>query len=224
MPRGYSITTVRYSTHLTEEEWLRILYAMTVPCSVRELTEITETERHTAEVVRFKVLSVISSLQENTKLQGQTRLYHFSVKSSKKGQKRLKSDVNGTFHALIVEDTDGNCIGMAAYPGTVSVTYGYGNQCTVTVSEDVMKWLKEHNASETVVVNNDTDTSISWNSFISKFRGIATKYLNEYIQWFCYLRNAEVIGKNEEEIVEELWKTVNDYERKVSNRSFRKRE
>ncbi len=87
MPRGYSIGTTRGSTHLTDDQWLDILNAMTAPCSVREISERAGIERHTAEVVRFKVLAAISSLQENTMLQGPTQLHHFSVKSSGKGQK-----------------------------------------------------------------------------------------------------------------------------------------
>ena len=112
MPRGYSLSTIRDSTHLTDENWLKILHAMTAPCSVREISERTGIERHTAEVVRFKVLDAISSLQENTVLQGKTQLHHFSVKSSGKGQKSSEKRISGLFHALIVEDSDGKCIGM----------------------------------------------------------------------------------------------------------------
>ena len=113
---------------------------------------------------------------------------------------------------------------MAALPGTVSVSYGYGSQCTITVSENVMQWLKERNAAESSVADDNTETAIAWHRFIGPFKGIATKYLDEYIQWFCFLRNAEVIGKMKEDIVDELWKMVNKQERNVSNRSYRNRQ
>ena len=46
--------TIRSSTHLTEENWHTILHAMTAPCSVKEISERTGIERHTAEVVSYE--------------------------------------------------------------------------------------------------------------------------------------------------------------------------
>ena len=87
-----------------------------------------------------------------------------------------------------------------------------------------MKWQKERNAAESSVADGDTETARAWHRFIKPFKGIATKYLDEYIQWFCFLRNAEVIGKNKKDIVSDLWKLLNDAPQTVSNRSFRRRD
>jgi hypothetical protein len=46
---------------------------MTGPCSVRELTEATGLERHTAEAIRMKVLFAIASAQESIRGYGLAR-------------------------------------------------------------------------------------------------------------------------------------------------------
>ena len=90
MPRGYSIGTIRDSTHLTDDQWLEILHAMTAPCSVREISERTGIERHTAEVVRFKVLSAISDSQQSVTVGNSVELCYTPVKYSEKGIRNAK--------------------------------------------------------------------------------------------------------------------------------------
>ena len=56
--------TIRSSTHLTEENGHTILHAMTAPCSVKEISERTGIERHTAEVVSYekRLIFIVSIL------------------------------------------------------------------------------------------------------------------------------------------------------------------
>lgn len=88
MPRGYFNCSIRDSCKLSEEQWRKVFTAMTRPCTVRELTEATGLDRHTAEAIRMKVLFAIASAQKNIQLSKPTVLYHSVVKTSKKGAKK----------------------------------------------------------------------------------------------------------------------------------------
>ena len=218
MPRGYPQNSIRESCSLSDEQWRKVLTAMTGPCSVRELTEATGLERHTAEAIRMKVLFAIASAQESIQLSKPSVLYHSTVKTSQKGVKQGFSSEKGRFHALILQDESGLCVGTSVPPGSIAVQIGLMQQRSVTVTNAVFDWMRSHNGEEAGLGDDNSATLIAWCSFLMHFRGIATKYLDKYVAWFCFLRSAEVIGKKTENIACELWALINETERTVSNR------
>lgn len=220
MPRGYSICSIRESTSLSEEQWMLVLNMMTAPCSVKGLSEGTGIERHTAEVIRYKVLSAISDFQQSVTVGNSVELCYTPVKYSEKGIRNAKKRPKWHMEAVFATDSEGNCIGKAVQSSDTEATVYDG----VNLMTEVKNWLSDHRVTSAHIQDSNCDTITAWDKFISGFRGISSKYLTEYVNWFCYLRQKEVIGKNKKDIVSELWTLLNNTPQTVSNRSFRKRE
>lgn len=132
-------------------------------------------------------------------------------------QKKGYSKENSNYHVLILEDENGSCIGISAPPGSVKYERVGFHQYETEFSESVSMWLKNHNAAN---VRFEEDKLIEWDEFLMHFRGIATKYLDKYVAWFCFLRQqkVEVMGKTKENIACDLWALINVTERTASNR------
>lgn len=215
MPRGYGTGTIRDSTSLTQAEWKRILNLMTAPCTIAQMTE-AGIERHTAEIVRAKTLAAIVAVQTTVKLKKKAVLAFETVPEKQKRAKTVLSANNMEYQVVIAADANGNHIGTVLPAKSILKE-------TMYVSDELDDWISDHGVDESTVLDPGNDIDLAWHKFVSPFRSISMKYLNDYLQWFCYLRQQEVIGKSKKDIVNMLWKMINEQERTLSNRNFRNR-
>lgn len=218
MPLGYKSGSIRSGISLSDEQLNIVLQCMACAVTVRELCEESGLERHTADAIRFKVMYAIAQYQAGIKLENSAVLAFSSVKTSEKGAKVCVLDSKPRLKAVFAVDSTGHCIGMAGNPDSVVSGYSPDGYRRSTVDDSVKKWLFQHGITKCTVQTESTRITQSWNSFILHFKGINTKYLGLYIAWFCYLWNAEVIGKTKEDIASDLWALINKTERTVSNR------
>lgn len=201
---------------MTDEQWHSVLSLMTDSCPLSRFTEVG-ISHNTAEAVRIKIMSALVYEQEEVKLSDTVYLTFARAQNEK--TKAIMPEIieKDAFQVIIATDEYGN------YKGDVmpdkSVEIKYDNM--TYVSDLVREWLGLNGVKEFTVLPKRNETEMAWERFTSCFRGISTKYLNEYLQWFCFLRRQEVMGKSKENIVDSLWQIINKYERYISNRNFR---
>ena len=218
MPLGYKSGSIRSGISLSDEQLNIVLQCMACAVTVRELCEESGLERHTADAIRFKVMYAIAQYQEGIKLENSAVLAFSSVKTSEKGANVCVLDRKPRLQAIFATDSTGQCIGMAGNPDSVVSGYSPDGYRRSTVDDLVKEWLFQHGITKCTVQTESTRITQFWNSFILHFKGINTKYLGLYIAWFCYLWNAEVIGKTSSDIASDLLSLINQTERSVSNR------
>ena len=218
MPLGYKSGSIRSSISLSDEQMNTVLQCMTCAVTVQELCEKTGLERHTAEAIRYKVMYAIATHMYGIQLKNPAVLAFSSVKTSEKGAKVCVLDSKPRLKAIFAVDSTAQCIGISGNPDSVVSGYSPDGYRRSTVDDSVKKWLFQHGITKCTVQTESTRITQSWNSFILHFKGINTKYLGLYIAWFCYLWNAEVIGKTSSDIASDLLSLINQTERSVSNR------
>ena len=219
MPLGYKSGSIRSGISLSDEQLNIVLQCMARAVTVRELCEESGLERHTADAIRFKVMYAIAQFQAGIKLENSAVLAYSSVKTSEKGANVCVLDRKPRLQAIFATDSTGQCIGMAGNPDSVVSGYSPDGYRRSTVDDTVKEWLFQHGITKCTVQSESTRITRSWNnSFFLHFKGINTKYLGQYISWYCYLWNAEVIGKTSSDIASDLLSLINQTERSVSNR------
>ncbi len=82
MPRVSSQSTIRNTITLSDDEWQTVLSLMTGPCTISQMVK-AGIERHTAEIVRVKILSAIVQEQQQTMLKWYSKLSRISRKGPK---------------------------------------------------------------------------------------------------------------------------------------------
>ena len=218
MPLGYKSGSIRSSISLSDEQMNTVLQCMTRAVTVQELCEKTGLERHTAEAIRYKVMYAIGLHMEGIQLKNPAVVAFSSVKTSEKGANVCVLDRKPRLQAVFAVDSTAQCIGISGNPDSVVSGYSPDGYRRSTVDDSVKEWLVQHGITKCTVQSESTRITQSWNSFILHFKGINTKYLSLYIAWFCYLWNAEVIGKTSSDIASDLLSLINQTERSVSNR------
>ena len=225
MPRGYPICSIREANKLTDENWKKVLKAMTKPVSVREICKETGLERHTAEAIRRKVLYAILADQKNIDLNGKAQLRYDRVMISEKGPKKEnmpKKSLNTDSYAVFLEDKDGKCAGTTALSTEIEKETErmpfQPPQYSLRFSQRVFSWIQAHCQEWEDGREKESDLPREWNLFLGHFRGISSKYLDAYVAWFCYLHNSEVIGKKKSGMVGDMWRMIRSQTRSVSNR------
>ena len=218
MPLGYKSGSIRSGISLSDEQLNIVLQCMARAATVRELCDETGLERHTAEAIRYKVMYAIGLHMEGIQLKNPAVVAFSSVKTSEKGANVCVLDRKPRLQAIFATDSTGQCIGMAGNPDSVVSGYSPDGYRRSTVDDSVKEWLFQHGITKCTVQTESTRITQSWNSFILHFKGINTKYLGLYIAWYCYLWNAEVIGKTSSDVASDLLSLINQTERSVSNR------
>lgn len=218
MPLGYKSGSIRSGISLSDEQLNTVLQCMTRAVTVQELCEGTGLERHTADAIRYKVMYAIATHMDGIQLKNPAVVAFSSVKTSEKGAKVCVLDSKPRLKAIFAVDSTAQCIGMAGSPDSVVSGYSPDGYLRGTLSTSAKEQLLRHGITKYTVHPSSTRITDAWELFIAHFRGIATKYLGLYIAWFCYLWNAEVIGKTKEDIASDLWALINKTERTVSNR------
>lgn len=218
MPLGYKSGSIRSSISLSDEQMNTVLQCMTRAVTVQELCEGTGLERHTAEAIRYKVMYAIATYMNRIQLKNPAVVAFSSVKTSEKGAKVCVLDSKPRLKAIFAVDSTAQCIGISGNPDSVVSGYSPDGYLRGTLSTCAKEQLLRHGITKYTVQPSSTRITDAWELFIAHFRGIATKYLGLYIAWFCYLWNAEVIGKTSSDIASDLLSLINQTERSVSNR------
>lgn len=193
MPLGYKSGSIRSGISLSDEQLNTVLQCLTRAVTVQELCDETGLERHTAEAIRYKVMYAIATYMNGIQLKNPAVVAFSSVKTSEKGAKVCVLDSKPRLQAIFATDSTGQCIGMAGNPDSVVSGYSHDGYLRGTLSTSAKEQLLRHGITKYTVQPSSTRITDAWELFIAHFRGIATKYLDLYIAWFCYLWNAEVI-------------------------------
>ena len=217
MARVSSQSTIRNTITLSDDEWQTVLSLMTGPCTISQMVK-AGIERHTAEIVRVKILSAIVQEQQTVGLANNAEMVFETVPDKQKRAKTTDIENEKGWQIAIAADGDGHYTGTILPEGSI-LKYENGGY----VSEYVDDWLSEHGVNTVTVLDPGNHIEIAWHGFISTFRSVTMKYLNEYLQWFCFLRQQEMIGKSKLETVFALWQLLSKYERTLTNRNFRSR-
>lgn len=231
MPRGYPICSIREATRLTDENWKKVLKAMTKPVTILEICEETGLERHTVEAIRRKVLYALLADQKNTELKGKTWIYCYGIKRSEKGPKKEnmpENSLNTGYYAVFLEDKDGKCAGTTALSTEIEIETErmpfQPPQHSLRINRRIHSWIQEHCQEWEGGREKESDLPREWLLFLGHFRGISSKYLDAFVAWFCYLHNSKVIGKKKSGMVNDMWRMIRSQSRSVSNRRREYRE
>lgn len=184
---------------MTDEQWHSVLSLMTDSCPLSRFTEVG-ISHNMAEAVRMKIMSAIVFEQEKVKLSDTVYLTFARAQNEK--TKAIMPEIieKDAFQVVIATDECGN------YKGDImpdkSLEIKDGNM--IYVSDLVREWLGLNGVKYVTVLQRRNEIEMGWYRFTSCFRGISTKYLNEYLQWFLFLRSQEVMGKSKENTVNSL--------------------
>jgi transposase-like protein/IS1 family transposase len=211
--------TILEHTHKNVDEWKHYIDLMFDGLTISRCAEKLDICIQTSFRWRHKILKMLEQKFTNDKLSGIVEIDETFVRESKKNivykhRRKLRGLSHQQVGVLVAIDRDNNIVSKVYGKGKMSesqlnkilkgkiskksvmITDGYSVYKKFAIRENIE--LKQCKAGKSISKKYHINHVNSYHSylkdFLKKFRGISTKYLDEYLTWFKFIKQKNDVG------------------------------